>query len=59
MGLAFASGALADAKEQSVMHFITINAPPDVVWAMVGRFRRHSALVAGRGIESPRSTRPQ
>src|SRR5690242_13796515 len=25
MGLAFASGALADAKEQSVMHSITIN----------------------------------
>jgi uncharacterized membrane protein len=38
MGLAFASGAFADAKEQSVMHSITINAPPDVVWAMVGDF---------------------
>ena len=38
MGLAAAGGALAEAKEQSLLRTITINAPPDVVWAMAGDF---------------------
>jgi len=38
LGVLYAGGAAADAKEQSVMHSITINAPPDVVWAVAGDF---------------------
>jgi len=38
MGLSWAGGVLAEAKEQTLMHSITINAPPDVVWAVAGDF---------------------
>jgi uncharacterized protein YndB with AHSA1/START domain len=38
VGLVYASSALADAKEQSITHTITINAPPDAVWAVAGDF---------------------
>jgi uncharacterized protein YndB with AHSA1/START domain len=38
VGLVYAGGALADAKEQTITHTITINAPPDVVWAVAGDF---------------------
>ena len=38
MGLLWAGSALAEAKEQTLMHTITINAPPDVVWAVAGDF---------------------
>src|SRR5262249_44844770 len=38
LGLLWAQGAAAQAKEQNIMHTIGINAPPDVVWAMAGDF---------------------
>src|SRR5262245_40804740 len=38
IGIGHAGAALADAQELSIFHTITINAPPDVVWAMAGDF---------------------
>ncbi|MEO8629255.1 MAG: SRPBCC family protein [Betaproteobacteria bacterium] len=37
-GLLFAGLAFSDAKELHIAHSITINAPPDVVWAVAGDF---------------------
>jgi uncharacterized protein YndB with AHSA1/START domain len=34
----YCAGALAQAKEMTLVHTIKINAPPDVVWEMAGDF---------------------
>jgi hypothetical protein len=38
IGTIYSSGALAEAREMSLLHTIKINAPPDVVWAVAGDF---------------------